>query len=93
MSNWVIPIIALLAALPYESFDGKKREKRWLRSRWATAVRSIGQLFNWLGSLLTALTAIFFNIYQMMICLRAARTNPDGLTDSLKMDAYATSSC
>lgn len=93
VSNWVIPIIALLAALPYESFDGKKREKRWFRSRWATAARTVGQLFNWLGSPQTALTAIFFNIYQMVMCLGAARTSPNEQTKSLKMEAYYVLSC
>jgi len=93
VSNWVIPIIALLACLPYESFDGKKREKRWLRGGLLMAVRTLGQLFNWLGSPQTALTAIFFNIYQIVICLRAARTNPHKRTKSLRMDAYYVLSC
>lgn len=65
ISNWVLPIIALLAALPYDSGQGSG----W----WRNVGRTLLNLRNWLGSPQTALTATFFNIHQMQKCRAASR--------------------
>ncbi|KAK4442510.1 hypothetical protein QBC34DRAFT_363639 [Podospora aff. communis PSN243] len=77
VSNWVIPIIALLAVLPYEASQhgAKDGKRRWARHLTAVAT-TLGHLCNWLGSPQTVLTAILFNIYQMKMCLCAARPLP-----------------
>jgi len=81
VSNWVIPIIALLAVLPYDSQNiEKNRKQSWLRMTCVTVRRTLGHLYNWLGPPQTALTATFFNIYQMKMCLCAARLLPMGLS-------------
>jgi len=77
VSNWVIPITALLAVLPYEASQYRAKNGKWRWLRHLTAVtRTLGHLCNWLGSPQTVLTAIFFNIYQMKMCLCAARLLP-----------------
>ncbi|KAK1749887.1 hypothetical protein QBC47DRAFT_354353 [Echria macrotheca] len=64
ISNWILPIIALLAALPYDSGRGGLRH----------VVRTLAEVRNWLGSPQTALTATFFSIHQMRRCRARART-------------------
>lgn len=77
VSTWVIPIIALLAVLPFDPSRYRPRDCK--QPTWpvaCTVLRTLGQLCNWLGSPQTVLTAIFFNIYQMKMCLCAARLRP-----------------
>ncbi|KAK3326807.1 hypothetical protein B0H66DRAFT_581114 [Apodospora peruviana] len=97
VSNWVLPIVALLAALPYDSLHGRGPDKTepWYRGR---VFRTLGALCNWLGSPQTALTATLFNIHQMRACLRATRPSGRGIAgngdlERLKMDAYYVLSC
>lgn len=97
VSNWVLPIVALLAALPYDSLHGRGPDttESWYRGR---IFRTLGALCNWLGSPQTALTATLFNIHQMRSCLRATRPSGRGIAGNgalhpLKMDAYYILSC
>ena len=97
MSNWILPIVALLAALPYDSLHGRGPDTKesWYRGR---IFRTLGALCNWLGSPQTALTATLFNIHQMRACLRATRPSGrniagNGDLERLKMDAYYVLSC
>ncbi|KAK4208580.1 hypothetical protein QBC37DRAFT_475951 [Rhypophila decipiens] len=88
ISNWVLPIIALLAALPYDSLHRRNAKAPWYHGRVA---RTLGALLNWLGSPQTALTATLFNIHQIRKCF--LETNPAGVAaDSsllvAKKDAY-----
>jgi hypothetical protein len=84
ISNWILPIIALLAALPYDSGQGGHP----LRN----ALRTMSELVNWLGSPQTALTATFFNIHQMLKCLEAAKQT-SGADQALQRDAYYVLCC
>jgi len=65
ISNWILPIIALLAALPYDPGQGGSRLKN--------AGRTILELGNWLGSPQTALTATFSTFTRC--------ENPSGQSD------------
>lgn len=67
ISNWILPILALLAAFPFDSIH-KRHGRLW--AIWAT----LRALFNWLGSPQLALTTILFSIWQNVICSRAAKT-------------------
>ncbi|KAH7124585.1 hypothetical protein EDB81DRAFT_911484 [Dactylonectria macrodidyma] len=89
-SNWVLPIIALLAALPYESLHRRNDGAPWCEGRLA---RTLVALLNWLGSPQTALAATLFNIHQIRKCMHA--TSPSGMGVSgdnelqqVKRDAY-----
>lgn len=79
VSNWILPIIALLAALPYDSAHGRNGEKSRYRCRLSRARKTIWELLNWLGSPQTALTATFFNIHQIRVCLDAAKSSKPGI--------------
>ncbi|KAM7205165.1 hypothetical protein V8F20_003302 [Naviculisporaceae sp. PSN 640] len=88
ISNWVLPIIALLAALPYDSLHRRNAKAPWYHGRVA---RTLGALLNWLGSPQTALTATLFNIHQIRKCY--LETNPAGVAadnnhQPAKKDAY-----
>ncbi|KAM7217637.1 hypothetical protein V8F06_007021 [Rhypophila decipiens] len=82
VSNWILPIIALLAALPFDGGAKKARARDTARAVW-----------NWLGSPQTALTATFFNIHQMRICLRAANAERQENKKEVARDAYYVLSC
>jgi len=88
ISNWVLPVIALLSALPYDAGTGG-----W----WSKAKRTTLALFNWLGSPQTALTATFFNMYQMRECLGSigggGASDDDREMQRLKTDAYYVLCC
>ncbi|KAK3369613.1 hypothetical protein B0T24DRAFT_533304 [Lasiosphaeria ovina] len=84
ISTWVLPVISLLAALPYDAGTGG-----WHKN----VKRTVLALFNWLGSPQTALTATFFNIHQMRECLRAAGVSDDREIWGLKTDAYYVLCC
>lgn len=84
ISNWVLPVIALLSALPYDAGTGGWRRK---------ARRTTLALFNWLGSPQTALTATFFNIHQMRKCLGSVEVSGDREIQRLKTDAYYVLCC
>ena len=66
VANWVIPIIALLAALPYDSLHEHR------------IGRTLSTLASWLGSPQTALTATIFNIYQLARCKSATKVSVAG---------------
>ena len=63
VANWVVPIIALLAALPYDSLHEDR------------IGRTLSTLASWLGSPQTALTATIFNIYQLARCKSATKVS------------------
>lgn len=52
LTTWVLPAVALLSQLPYESLSGKK---------W----KNLEALFNWVGSPASALTTTIFNIHMI----------------------------
>jgi hypothetical protein len=85
ISNWILPIAALLAALPYDSLHGRNGGASLDQGRVAG---TIGALLNWLGSPQTALTATLFNIHQMRKCFHTTNN-----LQSLKRDAYYVLSC
>ncbi|KAK3314393.1 hypothetical protein B0H66DRAFT_504396 [Apodospora peruviana] len=83
ISNWVLPIIALLAALPYDSIHRRDtRAQPWAQGRVA---RTLAALLNWLGSPQTALTATLFNIHQIHKCFLETNS-PE--RSQLVLDAY-----
>ena len=95
ISNWVLPIVALLAALPYDSLHRKNDGAKWYEGRVA---RTIDALLNWLGSPQTALTTTLFNIQQIRKCLHATISSGEGLGGNgtlqpLRRDAYYILSC
>lgn len=95
VSNWILPIIALLAALPFDSLHKRNAGAHWYKSRFW---RTFGALLNWLGSPQTALTATLFNIHQMRICLHETLPSGGGVSGNddlrpLKKDAYYVLSC
>lgn len=95
ISNWILPIVALLAALPYDSLHRRNDGAPWYQGRIA---RTIGALLNWLGSPQTALTATLFNIHQMRKCFHATLSSGEGIAgnnnqQSLRRDAYYVLSC
>lgn len=58
LTTWILPLLALLSCLPYESAkDGKWR-------------KSFLSVVNWIGSPQTALTSTLFNIHMTYRCLR-----------------------
>lgn len=89
ISNWVLPIIALLAALPFDTQSGGTTKDR-TKARFTAARNTAAAVYNWLGSPQTALTATFFNIHQMRKCLDAARLSGNGALDK---DAYYVLCC
>jgi hypothetical protein len=89
-SNWVLPIIALLAALPYESLHRRNDGAPWYEGKLA---RTLAALLNWLGSPQTALTATLFNIHQIRKCMHATSSSGMGVSGDnelqhVKRDAY-----
>ena len=90
VSNWILPIIALLAALPYDSVHSRSGQSRLARARG-----TVLELLSWLGSPQTALTATFFNIHQIRKCFDAAFNDSEETPDlrSLKKDAYYVLCC
>lgn len=89
VSNWILPIIALLAALPFDGGSSSSSRGRRRRRARDTA-RAV---WNWLGSPQTALTATFFNIHQMRVCLGAARSSSIFENRGVAIDAYYVLSC
>lgn len=94
ISNWILPILALLAALPYDSLHGRIGSQPLHQSR---PLKTLGALNNWIGSPQTALTSTLFNIHQMRKCLRETvplgqHTVSSGYTED-KMNAYYVLSC
>jgi len=89
ISNWILPIIALLAALPFDTQSGGTTADL-TKARFTAARNTAAAVFNWLGSPQTALTATFFNIHQMRKCLDAARLSGDTALDK---DAYYVLCC
>jgi len=95
VANWIIPILALLAALPYDSLHRRNDGAHWYQGR---VMRTIGALLNWIGSPQTALTATLFNIHQIRKCFHATEASGEGIagcTDlqPLKKDAYYVLCC
>ncbi|KAK4444733.1 hypothetical protein QBC34DRAFT_414560 [Podospora aff. communis PSN243] len=84
ISNWVLPIIALLSGLPYDSGQGRRKLQN--------AKRTMLALCNWLGSPQTALAATFFNIHQMRKALAAAKSS-DNTNKQAEKDAYYVLCC
>lgn len=95
VSNWILPILALLAALPYDSLHRRNEGDHWYHGRVA---KTIGVLLVWIGTPQTALTATLFNIHQIRKCFHATEPSGKGIAGSialqpLKKDAYYVLSC
>jgi hypothetical protein len=71
ISNWVLPILALLAAFPFDSIHKNHGRLCW-NKRPGRFRGTLLALVNWLGSPQLALAAILFNIYQNIVCSRDA---------------------
>lgn len=95
IANWILPILALLAALPYDSHHGRVVRAPIHQSR---VLKTLGALNNWVGSPQTAMATTLFNIHQMRLCVRetfpvgSGISGDDGLS-SIKRDAYYVLSC
>lgn len=63
--NWILPILALVACLPFDSLHRSAPGSRWHDGRILTTLKAI---LNWLGSPPTSLTATLWNIYQIRQC-------------------------
>ncbi|WJG35083.1 uncharacterized protein FOBCDRAFT_199470 [Fusarium oxysporum Fo47] len=95
ISNWILPIIALLAALPYDSLHNRNPRAPWYERKFC---RTVGALLNWLGSPQTALTATLFNIHQTRKCFHETLPSGQGISRNhalqpLKKDAYYILCC
>jgi hypothetical protein len=96
VSNWILPILALLAALPYDSLHGRIGNEPLHQSR---VLKTLGALNNWIGSPQTAMTATLFNLHQMRKCLRETIAFGSGIVSGTetysaeKMNAYYVLSC
>ncbi|SCO76798.1 uncharacterized protein FRV6_01010 [Fusarium oxysporum] len=95
VSNWILPIIALLAALPYDSLHSRNPGAPWYEGKLC---RTVGALLNWLGSPQTALTATLFNIHQIRKCFHETLPSGQGISGNhalqpLKKDAYYVLCC
>ena len=96
IANWILPILALLAALPYDSLHGRIGTESLHQSR---VLKTLGTLNNWIGSPQTAMTTTLFNIHQMRKCLRETVAFGTGVVSGTetfqheKNDAYYVLSC
>jgi hypothetical protein len=95
VSNWIIPILALLAALPYDSLHRRNDGAFWYQGR---VMKTMGALVNWIGSPQTALTATLFNIHQIRKCFHATEASGEGVSGDrdlqpLKTHAYYVLCC
>ncbi|CCC14319.1 unnamed protein product [Sordaria macrospora k-hell] len=64
-ANWILPILALVACLPFDSLHRRAPGSRWHNGRLPTTLKAI---LNWLGSPPTSLTATLWNVYQIRQC-------------------------
>ncbi|EPE30896.1 hypothetical protein GLAREA_03863 [Glarea lozoyensis ATCC 20868] len=85
ISNWVLPILALLAAFPFDSIH--KSHGRLCFNKQPGRVRgTLLALVNWIGSPQLALSAILFSIYQNVVCARDAAGEPSEAVSALDGD-------
>ncbi|KAK3321232.1 hypothetical protein B0T19DRAFT_445004 [Cercophora scortea] len=94
VANWVLPILALIASLPFDSLHGRTPTSKWHQGR---VLQTAKTLFNWLGSPPTALTATLYNIHQMRQCKRfvffRGGTHEMASNAHTKRNAYYVLSC
>ncbi|KAK4042210.1 hypothetical protein C8A01DRAFT_14161 [Parachaetomium inaequale] len=94
VANWILPIFALLACLPYDSLHSRLPGQPWHQGRIGKTVKT---LLNWIGSPPTALTAILFNIYQIRkcrsYCFFSSGTPEQVRDEQTKKNAYYVLSC
>lgn len=64
-TNWILPILALVACLPFDSLHRRPPHSRWHDGRILTTLKAI---LNWLGSPPTSLTATLWNVHQIRQC-------------------------
>jgi hypothetical protein len=109
VSNWVLPILALLSALPFENVAQEPKPHRsrgllgvllsWLDTSFTRQLLDfLGTLVIWIGSPQIAFTATLFNIYQIWECFQAAKLRGRGTQQgnrarTLRRDAYYVLSC
>lgn len=95
VSNWILPIFALTATLPFDSLHRRNDGASWAHGRIS---RTLGALSIWYGSPPVALTATLFNIHQIRKCSHATRSAGSGVSGNtekktLKEDAYYVLCC
>ncbi|KAK3684191.1 hypothetical protein B0T22DRAFT_271380 [Podospora appendiculata] len=94
VANWVLPILALIASLPFDSLHGRTPTSKWHQGR---VLQTTKTLLNWLGSPPTALTATLHNIHQMRQCKRfvffKGGTHEMASNAHTKRNAYYVLSC
>jgi len=77
-ATWVLPVIALIAQLPYESLSERKRKNMWA-------------LAAWLGSPAATLAATLWNLHIIKCCAKASSRAPRDGPDY--KDVYYVLSC
>ncbi|KAK3387836.1 hypothetical protein B0H63DRAFT_431774 [Podospora didyma] len=91
-SNWILPILALIACLPYDSLHSRTPP-----SGDGRLFKTAKTLANWLGSPATALTATLFNIHQIRQCKQyiflAGGSHEQVSNRHIKRNAYYVLSC
>ncbi|OAL38729.1 hypothetical protein AYO20_01935 [Fonsecaea nubica] len=63
LTTWILPSVSLIAQLPWESLNTRKR-------------RNLEALLNWIGAPSASLTTTIFNIYMIKKCHEVARESP-----------------
>ncbi|KIW74647.1 hypothetical protein Z517_11417 [Fonsecaea pedrosoi CBS 271.37] len=63
LTTWILPSVSLIAQLPWESLNIRKR-------------RNLEALLNWIGAPSASLTTTIFNIYMIKKCHEVARASP-----------------
>ncbi|OQV06437.1 hypothetical protein CLAIMM_10999 [Cladophialophora immunda] len=65
LTTWILPSVSLIAQLPWESLNIRKR-------------RNLEAFLNWIGAPAASLTTTIFNIYMIKKCNELARASPLG---------------
>ncbi|KAK3340015.1 hypothetical protein B0T25DRAFT_561096 [Lasiosphaeria hispida] len=93
-ANWILPILALIACLPWDSLHIRNPGDSFHSGRIGGTLKT---LLNWLGSPATALTATLYNIHQIRKCKRytffPGGTQEQTTNEHHKRNAYYTLSC
>jgi len=77
LTTWVLPMLALVAQLPFESLSKYKRQNLWA-------------LMAWIGSPATTLAATIWNIYVIRECAKKAAEDNN---EPCRRDVYYVLSC
>ncbi|KAK0704643.1 hypothetical protein B0H67DRAFT_497363 [Lasiosphaeris hirsuta] len=93
-ANWILPILALVACLPWDSLHARTPAAPFHAGRLAGTLKT---LLHWLGSPATALTATLHNIHQLRRAHRytffPGGTHEQATNEHHKRNAYYVLSC